>query len=489
MAEIRELKSAIKKSFTEVDALKENLAVRVAEINKERDDYVNSEVLKVVSPEYLESHYRDIQEFSGTLDEFVCTRLSLEQKLEILTDYNINRQILEGNNGIEVKLDDIAKRKKDAKEQFKEEALELVSMYQTILDENKSRISLIEQDISTIKKQLETAENKLQEIMGKDDESIAFAGRVSGKFDKAQAMASMKEQIESLKTDLEIKQKELQGLQQLQRKYMTELNARKVEIQTFLKAQNIYAFERAANTNSDTSKENANENISDKEQRTEQVQQVKDKPKQIAKSMFKDFMEAPPERQRKLLRLNGNEEILKMARRLGPFDRRRLETIMNQRMEELKYDSIVFTANDGTQITVTKEEMKSMRNMKEETLRVMREELDRFNQDFSKKNIEEIEEFEGKLDYIRIGSILNETSSKFGAIARFLNGFSKKENSIYELAKSAARYANLKSERTAKKEEMLDRLRAKVGRKPMDEYTKESTIKQLDRTGADEFHR
>ena len=240
MAEIRELKSAMKKSFTEVDALKENLAVRVAEINKERDDYVNSEVLKVVSPEYLESHYRDIQEFSGTLDEFVCTRLSLEQKLEILTDYNINRQILEGNNGIEVKLDDIAKRKKDAKEQFKEEALELVSMYQTILDENKSRISLIEQDISTIKKQLETAENKLQEIMGKDDESIAFAGRVSGKFDKAQAMASMKEQIESLKTDLEIKQKELQGLQQLQRKYMTELNARKVEIQTFLKAQNLY---------------------------------------------------------------------------------------------------------------------------------------------------------------------------------------------------------------------------------------------------------
>ncbi len=77
---------------------------------------------------------------------------------------------------------------------------------------------------------------------------------------------------------------------------------------------------------------------------------------------------------------------------------------------------------------------------------------------------------------------------KIGGIRRFLNGFSAKANSIYELAKSSARYATLKDERTVKKEAMLDRLREKVGRAPMDEYTK-STTRQLDRTGADEFSR
>ena len=45
-----------------------------------------------------------IQLDGGTREEFIDRELSLEQKLEILADYNINRQILEGNNGIEVKL-------------------------------------------------------------------------------------------------------------------------------------------------------------------------------------------------------------------------------------------------------------------------------------------------------------------------------------------------------------------------------------------------
>ncbi len=414
MDEIRDLRATMKKSFSEVDSLKRDLAMRVSEINKERDNYVNEEVLKVVSPEYLESNYNNFLGFAGTLEDFVREELSLEQKLEILVDYNINRQILEGNNGIEVKLDDIAKRKKDAKEQFKEEAVEMLGMYQTILDENQSRISLAEQDISTLSKQIEAAESKLQEIMGKDDESIAFAGRVSGKFDKAQAITSIKEQIESLKTDLENKQKELRELQLLQRKYMAELKTRKSEIETFLKQQNIYAFSR--NANGDSSKVNSSENQSDEAKNPVQKQSEENvsntsNPKRVAKSMFKDFVEASPERQRKLLGQKGNEDILKMARRLGAVDRRRLQTILNQRMDELRHSEISFVANDGTSYTVTKNAMKSLENIEKETLRAMREEIDRFNQDFSKKSIEEIEEFEAKLDYIRIGSLLSETKN------------------------------------------------------------------------------
>lgn len=190
MATKKEAESAMKKAFLESDNLKTDLAMRVEQINSERDEFVNGKTLEVVTKDYLIEHYG--AERHANKKDFVENSLTLEQKLEILTEYNINRQILEGDNGIEVKLDDIAKRKKDAKEQFKGEALELIDMYNSTLDENKARISLVEQDILSLKEQIKSAENKLQEIMLKDDESVAYAGRVSGKYNKEQAIKNIR---------------------------------------------------------------------------------------------------------------------------------------------------------------------------------------------------------------------------------------------------------------------------------------------------------
>lgn len=385
----------------------------------------------------------------GTREEFIDRELSLEQKLEILADYNINRQILEGNNGIEVKLSDISKRKKDAKEQFKEEALGLLEMYQAILDENKSRINKIEEDIKTDKEQIKTAENKLLEIAAKGEES------------------------------------KLEYLRKVQKKYEIELKNRRTEIETFLKAQNIYVFDRNIGENNTKNEDETKEKT---EQRTVIPTSTVSKPKDVAKSMFNDFMGSSPERQRKLLRQGGNEDILKMTRRLGLADRRNLKTILEQRLYELKQEEITFTADDGTQQDIRKEEFQSMKDMSEDKLKAMREELDRFNQEFSKKSIDEIDKFEAKLDYIRIATLLHEVKNPFRRIKSFISRYSKMDNTIYELAKSSARYATLKEERTTRKEAFLDRLRANVGRAPMDEYTK-SSERPLDRTGADEFTR
>lgn len=409
-----------------------------------------------------------IQLDGGTREEFIDRELSLEQKLEILADYNINRQILEGNNGIEVKLSDISKRKKDAKEQFKKESLELLEMYQAILDENKSRINELEEDIKTIKKQIETAENKLLEITAKGEES-----------------KDMQDRINSLKKNVSAKERELEYLRKVQNKYEIELKNRRTEIETFLKAQNIYVFDRNIGENNTKNEDETKEKT---EQRTVTPTSTVSKPKDVAKSMFNDFMGSSPERQRKLLRQGGNEDILKMTRRLGLADRRNLKTILEQRLYELKQEEITFTADDGTQQDIRKEEFQSMKDMSEDKLKAMREELDRFNQEFSKKSIDEIDKFEAKLDYIRIATLLHEVKNPFRRIKSFISRYSKIDNTIYELAKSSARYATLKEERTTRKEAFLDRLRANVGRAPMDEYTK-SSERPLDRTGADEFTR
>lgn len=480
MATEQEAESAMEKAFIESDKLKTNLAMRVKQINSERDEFVNDKTIEVVTDEYLKEHYGG---YSGETiqdrKDFVENTLTLEQKLEILTEYNINRQILEGDNGIEVKLDDIAKRKKDAKEQFKGEALELIDMYNSTLDENKDRILQVEQDILSLKEQIKSAENKLQEIMLKDDKSIACAGRVSSEYKKPQAIKGLKEQITRLKGELAVKEKELEGLRQVQRKWEATFRTRKAEIETFLKAQNIYAYERAKSDEKIETTTDQNKNEEKKVKGENGL--VPTKPRDVAKSMFQDFITSSPERQRKLLRQAGNEDILKMSRRLGPVNRQRLIVALRQRLDELSDESVTFTAAN-----ITKKKMKSMKDMSDNELKAIREEIDRFNNDFSKKSIDEIDEFEKKLDYIRIGALLHGTSR--GIIRRFLDGFNTKANNIYELAKSTARYSTLKGERTTRKEEMLDRLRAKVSRSPMDEYTK-SLERPLDRTGSDEFSR
>ena len=483
MATKKQVENLMQDSFTEIDALKANLAARVADINKERNDYVNEQTLSVVTDSYLQGHYRDYAGFitSGhTKQEFIEQKLSLEQKLEIITEYNINKQLLEGDNGIEAKLNDIAGRKKDNKSQYKEEAVELVQMYEGVLNENRTRINLLKQDIEKTKAQISDAEKQMQTIMGKDDETVALSGRFGGKFDKSKAIEELDKRIVALNTKLTKQEKQLEDFNRIQSKMESELKARKVEIETFLKAQNIYAFRDAPET---PSIEESSEEKSAPNKQNGTSQNAPANVAQVAKSMFNDFRSASPERQRKLLMRNGNEDIIKMARHLGPIDRREFTRIMQERIDELPNGNINFA---GT--SISKDKIKDMRKMTKDELKAIRKEIDEFNSKFQEKTIDEIEEFENKLNYVRAGALIAETSGMFRGIRRFFDRFNEKGTSIYELSKSAARYATLKEERTVKREAMLDRLRVKLSRGKMDEYAHTST-KDLDRTGADDFSR
>lgn len=484
MATKKQVEKSMQDAFKEIDALKVALSTKVANINAERNEYVNKEVLAVVTEDYLKNHFGEYDSFitaGHTMQEFIEQGLSLEQKLDIITEYNINKQLLVGDNSIEAKLHDIAARKKDNKLQYKEEAVDLVGMYEKVLQENETRINLLKQDIERTKTQITEAEKQLQTIMGKDDETVALSGRFGGKFDKTKAIDELNKHIEGLRSKLVSQEKQLEDFTRVQSKMESEFRARKGEIETFLKDQNIYAFREAPVVDSDDSKEL--ENDSEDGNKSQKKDMIALTPKQVAKSMFRDFRTSSPERQRKLLMRNGNEDIVKMARYLGSLDRREFNRIMKQRIDELPNDTIEFSGE-----TISRDELKDMKKMSQMQLMAIRSEIDEFNNNFSNKSIDEIEEFEGKLKYVRAGALIAETSGMFRGIRRFFDRFSEKGTSIYELSKSAARYATLKEERTVKKEEMLDRLRVKLSRGKMDEYAHSST-KDLDKTGADDFSR
>ncbi len=493
MARTPKIEQQMRDSFTGIDTLKTDLASRVAAINAERDQFINDETIKVVTESYLKAHYRDYEAFingGGTREEYVRNHLTLDQKLEIITEYEINSQLMEGNNAVESKLHDIAGRKKDSKSQYREEAIELVGMYEKVLTENKSRIERIRQDIERTKSQIAEAEKQLQVVMGKDDESIAFAGRVSGKFDKDKAKSQLEAHIAELKGKLTKQERQFEELSGIQARMEAEFIKRKVEIENFLKAQNIYAFREAPVVPGiGDNGEPAEEKHEDKEKAAgDSTLLVSLSERETARSMFRDFRSADPERQRKLLARNGGEDIVKMARMLGPIQRREFARIMRERLSELPGNDVAFTDNNGARHIITRERLERMSKMPQPDMMAIRQEIDRVNEHFSEMTIDEIEDFENRLSYVRAGALIYETSGLFRGVRRFLDRFRPEGTRLYELSKSAGRYATLKEERTVKKEKMLDRLRVKVGRGKMDEYSHTST-KDLDRTGTGGFVR
>ena len=477
----KEIEGNLSKAFATIDLdSKDLLFERVRAINEERDDYVNKRAIELASDEYLQRHFRDF--VPGTPDEkatFIRS-LSLERKIDIIADYTIERRIFEGNEQDRVKLSDIYKHKKENKLRYKEQALELINMYERILKENQTKIDTLKADIETTKSNIASSEAKLQEIIGKDDEALAYAGHQSTKFNKDKAIQEMQKNIASLKAKLSKQEKLLTELQEIQSKFEVEFANRKAEIEIELQKEEIYLYDRVANKekSTDGSQENTK---SDETKENEDTQTILQPAKQvgdrnIAKAMMDDFFNLSPEDQRKLLDRMDNQGILDMARKLGQVNRARFNVILNARLDELKQDSIDFNG-----ISITKQELKDMKHISPDKLKAIREELDTFNSEFENKSIDEIETFESKLQYVRIGALLSETGSLRG-ITRFLDGISSKGNgnAIFELSKSFARYAEIKRQRTCEKDNWVDLLRAEIGRKPKHKLAKDGTI-QLNR--------
>lgn len=474
--ESKQVERNLKGIFADIDgSSKRELFNRVSEINKERDDEINKTAIDLVSEQYLRDHFGYVGTTPADKEMFV-KQLSLEQKLEIIGEYTNERQIFEGNQGILVKLQDIAKRKAENKLRYKQEALELIQMYEKVLIENKTKIQTLETDIERTKANIASAEAKLQEIIGKDDEALAYAGRQSTKFDKDKAIAAMKENIENLKTKLSEQERLLGELKGIQAKFEVEFNKRKSEIETELQAQNIFVYDRKAEEakmdapQEETKTTNQEENEGAKDN-TGGSATKKIGDKEIAKAMMDDFFNLSPEDQRKLLDRMDNQGILDMARKLGQINRAKLNVILNARLDELQEDNITFGGED-----ITKEELRDMKHMNPNKLRAIRRELDEFNRDFSRKSIDEIEEFESKLQYVRVGALLAETGA-FRGIGRFWDSIKngRNGNSIFELSKSFARYAEIKGKRTEEKEDWKDSLRVAIGRKPMNDLAKDGS--------------
>ncbi len=483
MAESKESKAARKSlmdSFATMDAgTKTDLFARVTAINEERDNYLNQQVDALATEAYLQEKFGMT---AGTPKMDFIRSLSVEDKSDIIIEYNINDILFRGKNPHKAKLKDIEHRKRENKLRYKEDALELIGMYENALNENGKKIQTLEADIARTKSAIESAEAKLQEIIAKDDEALAYAGRQSSKFDKDKAIKEMNKNLDTLRKKLEKQESLLTELKDIQQVFKKEFDKRKAEIETVLQAENIYIYGRSDKP--ETPKENGDSSIDEKSITQEngsglQGKSIRARDRETSKIMMEDFINLSPEKQRDLIDSMDNQGILDMVRKSGPLNRLRFRAILNARLDELSENQVTF---DGQ--LITKDELKAMRKMEPGKLKAIRKELDEFNEDFMKKNPDQILDFEKRLQYARIGALLAEADgSMFGAfkgIRRFFEGFSQKGNSIFELSKSFADYAEVKCKRREQEAKKKNEQREILGREKVPELGQKTT-QQLNR--------
>ena len=464
--------------FDDAKTTQDDVSTKAAETSNERKQFIQDEVLKVVTDRYLTTHFG----YSGTTpadkDTFVRTQLSAEQQIAILAEFGINAQI-RGENGIESELQKAQTRRNDRRSEVKERATKVLAEYNKALEDNQARIQKVQESIAKLETQLERAKDKLGEINLKDDSTAGTMARPGGSFNKEEAAKKQKALIRNLEREIADKRRELAGLQKLQSQFEKLFDERSAEIREALRTQNLYL-----NDDKKIEDPEAEDSSSGKdEEKSKSSGTMAPTVRGVSRSMLHDFMNAPAERQRTLLRETGSEDIWKMARNLSGLDRRRLRNILNERLDELNDDTVVFNGR-----TIQKSAFKDMKSMSKEDLDAIKKEIRDFNDDFAHKTVDEIDDFENKMDYVRIGTLLRETQRGF--IRKFLGEVQilgwKRETKLSELGKSTFEFAEKQGMRKSKKDDFHDRMRVILGRDKIDEMEK-SGRQQLDKTGRGDF--
>lgn len=473
--------SELERDFSSIKRSSKSLEGQVKAINTDRDKLINDTALDVITENYLRTHYGskydDYITSGGTREDFILSIMSLDAKIDAVSQYTNIDRIFGGENGFEAKLRDTQKIKAERKQRYAKRGREILREYKEALDRNQERIEKLEQEIEEIKQRIKTAEEKKLEAALKDDETINRQGS-KATYDKAGSISRIEAQIAELEGKLASKETELKGFKELQAKFRAEFVKRRDELTAFLEEEKIFISDDITRVDADSS------NTQEQSQETiVNGGNIGDKPLSnhaISTSMLKDFIDRSPEEQKLLLEQCGSKDILNMARKLDPVSRRRLNTTLRRRLNEMEETSVIFDTE-----TISKNDLLSGR-LTEQQCKAVQKEIDDFNKNITQKTPEEIQEFESRLKYIRMACLLRERGGLLRFAQQILN--SKVEGHMHDLSSSIARYGFIKDKLVRGQEDWVDSIRVAIGRSPKNSITRTETRK-LDRTNSNPLER
>ncbi len=280
-------------------------------------------------------------------------------------------------------------------------------------------------------------------------------------------MQVLTEELEKAKEELKELEGKLTTMEEQKDVYKAAIDEQISELEETLKEKGIYvgSYEGLGGGSEQQAQNEANEQTTGNGSGGVEIDERK--PKDIAKAMMADFRNLAPEEVKQLIERTGYQDLLNMAREIGPVDRLSLRTSMQNRLDDLEKGLDAEIKDDnGNDITIhfSKKELKNLSDLGEDRLKDVISIMNYYTENYESMSVAERKKAEETMEYLKISTLLTETNR--GKIGRFMGRFTQKGTRISEIGNSLRKFATERGKREDKKSERTRDIRTRLGIKP-----------------------
>lgn len=471
---------------SKIDNIKTKQA-KMAGILTNSKDGVKIALIEAIMKAMTDQDFEDNSDYQKANEEFIRNNggssdldfrawvgsLSKEQQLDLLAEYTIDAEREQGYNEWEKPIGDAQKAKDVTKKAIAVQAKEVIESCKKLMAEHEKLITDLKQKIEKKKSEIDKIDDKIDKKNAQitaNNETLKAAKNAAPSQDQIDAVKEankrLNEEIDELKNerktavgDLSILEKNLQDMEEQKDAYEAEIDAQISEIEETLKEEGIYVGEGSSEQQAQNE---ANEQTTGNGSGGVEIDERK--PKDIAKAMMADFRNLAPEEVKQLIERTGYQDLLNMAREIGPINRLSLRSSMQNRLDDLKKGlDAEIKDNSGNDITIhfSKEELKNLSDLGEDRLKDVISIMNYYTENYESMSVAERKKAEETMEYLKISTLLTETNR--GKIGRFMGRFTQKGTRISEIGNSLRRFATERGKREDKKSERTRDIRTRLG--------------------------
>lgn len=295
-------------------------------------------------------------------------------------------------------------------------------------------------------------------------------------------MQVLTKELEKAKKELEELEGKLTTMEEQKDVYKAAIDEQISELEETLKKEGIYvgSYEGLGGSSEQQAQNEANEQTTGNGSGGVEIDERK--PKDIAKAMMADFRNLAPEEVKQLIERTGYQDLLNMAREIGPINRLSLRSSMQNRLDDLENDRLEAKIKDdnGNAITIhfSKKELKNLSDLGEDRLKDVISIMNYYTENYESMSVAERKKAEETMEYLKISTLLTETNR--GKIGRFMGRFTKKGTRISEIGNSLRKFATERGKREDQKSKRIKDIRTRLGIKPTASTTR---TRHVDRSG------
>lgn len=458
------------------------------------DDFINNQGYLTYYREYTNAGGVDAIDQRDRQKQYI-EELSGDEKINLLAEYAVDLEREQGRNNWKKSLNDAQKAKEVTKKAVAVQAKAVIESFKSLTVEHEKLITELKGKVKTKKAEIREKDNDLKEIETQITANMKAMQASKNYTPTPEQITEAKNAISGLntkKTTLENERTILKGeltsletnlndMEEQRDVYKAEIELAISELEESLKMDGIYvgSYEGLGEKSPESKSE---ESVNMESGAGAQGGLDERQPKNIAKAMMTDFRNSAPEEIMEMIEHTGYGDLLNMSRELGPINRINFEKVMKNRLQDLGngLEARVKDSNGNTQlITLDLSDLEDLSNLDDAKFNKVNKIMKYYTDNYQKMAVHERQEAERVMNYLKIANLL--TESQRGRISRFVGRFTQKGTRINEIGNSLRKFATERGKREAKKWEMNQDIRTRLGNKtPIPSTTRK---KHVERSG------